>query len=504
MRALPVLVLARMLLRFFSRRVLRVGVLRSGPVRAVALVGVALLLATCAVAAYVFLAPLAGDERAWDLLFTVSTVSALLWVQVGFLLVKVLFLNAGGLLRLSHQLPVTHRERAAAFLLYEAAMTGLVAGAGFFAVATASVVLLGPAGLLRLLEALVLPMLLAYLLLTVVHLGLARACSALGLRRLQGVVLVLVLFGLLLGYTALMPRLTAEATAVYLHGVRDVTPLTVLPWLHREAGPAGMLAAAAAAAALLAVLALALSPREPAPSRRFAAVRLGRLGRHVDAGTWFVLRSTQTWLAATVAVVLYAYLAVTGTGNPVWALGVASMSGLYQFAATRPLRTLPGARRTPAQVYAGLLRSQCVALAALVVPGAVLAVAAGLAGPAAAATAALGCLSGALVTVGIGIVFPAENDNPFSVFIGLGLTAALLAVVGLGLGLLHLPRPASAAVVVAVAALFVWYGVQGIRIDESRRRHEEGSAGRQQRRGSRGADDGARGGHHPLPHVHHV
>ncbi len=105
MRLRSSLVLARMLLRFFLRRVSRMGVLRSTPVKVLALAMVATILVTGAIAAYFFLEPMTSEAKVWGLLFEMSTVSVVLWVQIAFLLVKILFLNAAGMLELSFSCP---------------------------------------------------------------------------------------------------------------------------------------------------------------------------------------------------------------------------------------------------------------------------------------------------------------------------------------------------------------------------------------------------------------
>ena len=100
MRLSHAIALARMLLLFFSRRVLRAGVLRSTPIRILAVVGAVALLAIASAAAYYFLQPVAEDTAVWHLLFDAATVSLVLWAQIAFLLVKTLFLNAEGILEL--------------------------------------------------------------------------------------------------------------------------------------------------------------------------------------------------------------------------------------------------------------------------------------------------------------------------------------------------------------------------------------------------------------------
>lgn len=81
MRPYPMTLLVRMLLLFFTRRVLSLGVLRSATVRWLAAGGCAALTATCTVAAYRFLDTAAQGSGVWTLLFRLVTVSVVVWVQ---------------------------------------------------------------------------------------------------------------------------------------------------------------------------------------------------------------------------------------------------------------------------------------------------------------------------------------------------------------------------------------------------------------------------------------
>ena len=126
MRLSRSLVLARMLLRYVGRRVLRAGVLASRPVRLTVAAALVVLLAAAVAGAVAFLEPLTEEPEAWDLLLDVTSVSTVLWCLAAAVLVKTLFLNAEGMLTLTFALPVTNRERAAAFVLYEAAMSAAV------------------------------------------------------------------------------------------------------------------------------------------------------------------------------------------------------------------------------------------------------------------------------------------------------------------------------------------------------------------------------------------
>ncbi|MGW3508223.1 hypothetical protein [Streptomyces sp. NPDC000994] len=497
-------VLARMLLVFFRRRVLRVGVLRSTPVRVFAVSVAALLLGAMCTAAYFFLKPLAGDMAVWRLLFDTSTVSLILWVQVAFLLVKVLFINAEGMLQLSYQLPVTNRERSAAFLMYEAAMTGIVAGAGLISLMVSALLLLGPSAVAYVTASVVLPTILTYLALSVLYQLLARAWALVGLRRISNVLSVLALFALLAVYSVQMKAMIPALSQAYLNKETRFVWVTSVSWAWHRYGALWAFAAAVLLMTALVALTLVLAPNQHVRQSRYVNVRAGRrLSSALRPYDWCLLRSSQTVAGAAMAVALFIYLLLRPATNPMWSFTVLSLGGLYQFTATQPLRMLPGASEPAWRTYGRLVKAQVVLLAVFAVPGLgiVLSVDPHLftqSGP-----ALLGCLGGAVMTTCISIVFPAEKDNPFSVFLGLSVVTVVLALSAIGLGMLSLPPWALAGCLAVATVLFVLYAVQGIETSESRRRNETGTVGHEVRRRRRPADPGDRSGDTTGPHVLH-
>ncbi|MCK5891580.1 MAG: hypothetical protein P1U38_08595 [Aeromicrobium sp.] len=502
MRLSRSLVLAHLLLRYVGRRVLRAGVLASRPIRMAVGTALLALLAAAVAGAVTFLEPLRSEPAAWDLLLDVTTVSTVLWCLAAAVLVKTLFLNAEGMLSLTFALPVTNRERAAAFVLYEAAMSAAVVTAGVCSLSIASLIVRGPRGLVPLVEAVALPALLTYVTVSLAHHVLTRLLTLAGLRRTQPAVLVVLLFVLLVAYVSTVPRLTAQASAAYL----DAT--TERPWTSVVAVMAGQIGHPAAivggflTAAVLAGATIWLTPDRHVRQARFLPWRAGVVTRRLfGPHEWCVFRSFQTWLSAVLAVALLLALCARPVVHPLWSLSLLSMGALYQFAATAPLRQLHGGSPSAWAAYGRLVRAQALLWLTAAVPAAAVTVAArpelagGLAVPAAAS------LAGAVVALGIGIIFPAEDDNPFSIFVGVSLTAALLALLGLGVGVLRLPAAAAAASAAATLALFVIYSVLGIAASASRSRHEEGPRPRQQPGRSRAADPRAQHRDPAVPHV---
>jgi hypothetical protein len=503
MRLAHSVALARMLLLFFSRRVLRMGVLRSTPVRVVALTGVAALLLICSAAAYYFLRPLAENRPAWRMVFDTSTVSLVLWAQVAFLFVKILFLNAEGLLELSFQLPLTNRERSVAFMMYEACVTGIVVVAGTISLTASALLLLGPAAVPRLLESIIFPVVLTYLALTIVYQVLARLCTLLRLRTIANILVLLAMFGLQVTYSAGMTPLVSALSENYLDGVdRRFVWVTSVSWASRRYGSIAALAGALLIVMMLTLLALLLSPSRHVRHSRYVNVPVGPwLRRTLGPYDWCLLRNSQTMVGAAVAVPLFAYLTLDPAVNPMWSLSVLSLGGLYQFAATQPLRVLVGSTSSPWRTYALLIRAQVILLALFAVPALVVLGVVDQQALAKSPSALAGCFAGAILSSCIGIVFPAEKDNPFSVFIGLSLTGVVLGLTAIGLGILQLPASAVLGSLVGALALSIWYAVHGIEVSESRRRNEKGTTGSELRRRVRGTDLGDRSDGPALSYV---
>lgn len=495
-------VLARMLLVFFRRRVLRVGVLRSTSVRVFAVSAAALLLGVMCVSAYLFLRPVGRDSAVWRLLFDTSTVSLVLWVQIAFLLVKVLFINAEGMLQLSYQLPVTNRERSTAFLMYEAAMTGVVAGVGLISLAVSALLVLGPSALPFITASVILPVALTYLTLSVLYQLLTRLWAMVGLRRISSVLSVLALFALLAVYSVQMKTFFGDLSTAYLTKRPHHVWVTSVSWAWHRYGALPTFVASVLLTALLVAIALALAPNQHVRQSRYLTLWASRRpNRLLSPYDRCLLRSSQTVAGAVMAVALFGYLLLRPSVSPLWGFTVLSLGGLYQFTATQPLRLLPGAGESAWRVYGRLLKAQVVLLAVFAVPGlGVLSLVAPDLVPQ-SGQALLGCLGGAVLTTCISIVFPAEKDNPFSVFLGLSVVAVILALSAIGLGMLSLPPWAVMGCLVGATVLFVWYAVEGIQTSESRRRNEKGTVGREARRRSRPAHAGDRGGRAVHPDV---
>lgn len=495
MRLSHALVVARMLLAFFGRRVLSVGALRLPAVRFAALGTAVVLLVALTAVARQFLLPYAADREVWDLLFATSTVSLVLWVMVAFIFVKVLFLSSDGVLELTYQLPLTNKERSVAFLLFEAAITLGVALATAVPVMTSAVLLVGPSAVGQIVTSMLAPIVVAYLALSLCHVVTTRLLSAMRTRPVADLLALLGIFALIVGYAGRMTSLMWDVTDSGVSGAL-VWP-TAIAWLAQRAGLGVALAAVLAVCAVLVVTIVHVMPSRHLRTSKYLDLRLPRrVAAHLTPYDWCLLRSQHTFIGTVVGIALFGYLLASTELNPMWSLCTLTIGGLYLFSATAPLRAMTGQRQPAWRIYLLSLRPQLLLIGAVGAPALLLTVIVGR--TEGTVVVALGALISAALTTCLGIIVPSEKDNPLAAFVGLATAAVVLTLIALGLGMLQLPVPAG---LLGATALFVVYAIEGIRQDERRRRNEEGHAGHQlgRRRDTAGA---RRGGALPVvPHV---
>lgn len=505
MRLGHALVLTRMLMRFFVRKVLSAGALRSPVVRGLLGTGAVLLAVVCTGAAYLFLRPMVDDRDVWALVLQTTTVSALLWTQCAFLFVKVLFLNSEGLLELSFHLPLTGRERAVALLAYEAVMVCLVAGVGLFSISAATVLLLGPGAVGLLLQTIVVPVLVTYGVLSLLHVGVLRTLERTRLRRVSHLVAILAVFVLMLGYSRQLSSLVGAVSQRYLRQDRSFTPLTAPTWLADAYGDLAFLVLAGVLVTALFIAVLAVTPRQYVRPSRYVKLWRGSASAraHLTPYDRCLLRSSQTWLSALAAGSVFLALCLRPVVNPVWALSLLPMGGLYLFAASEPLRAAGWDRAPAGVVYVRLMRAQLLLVAggmlvALPLTWALVPSSVPGAGPAVG-----GAVLATVLSTFIGVTFPAANDNPFSIFLGISATAMVGFILAATLGILQLDLAFLVAALVLLTAVVTAYTIIGIRLNHTRSRHEEVAADPQQRDRWAAAHGHRRSGNLALPHVLH-
>lgn len=462
--------IAGMLARYFRRRVLSVGPLRGTAVRALLAVLVAALGAVLSLAAYLFLRNAGVTAAVTDLVARLTSVSVVFWVLVLFAFVKVLFMKAGDMMRFTYQLPVGHRDRTAALVVFEAALVLAGAVAVFAPLATAFVALAGTGSVRLLAAGLLFPAITAYL---VVALGYNLLLSVLlraGVRRHTHLAALVFLTALIFGYDWSMPALVREISTDHLDGVSALHGVDGYVVLGDRHGPVAATALFVAACAVLVPGLLASAPNQYPQVRRFAKVPLPWGGSPVRPYAAALARRSETWVVATLVYVCAVALFVRGGDGYLYPIGLLVTQGIYAYTTTGPLREMPGYGRSAGAEVGLLLGGQVVAFVPLALP--VLALAA--LRPQTLPTAGvvlLGSLSGILMATVVGVLFPPDRENPFSAFVSYSVLIMAMVAVVLMFGALGLPAPVLISFAALAHVLAWYYAVAGVKSLRRKARH---------------------------------
>lgn len=328
------MVVFTLLMRFFRRTLIQYGALRSGMVRwALTALAAAWMVFSCVVA-YFFLRPLGADRDKWSMMLDLSWVSTIPWVIGVFLLVKMLFSEADGALRIVSGLPVTGILRG---LTIKASEMGVVLAAVTVSVLSISVSLLLSTGVdaigLACLH-LLLPALLLYAMLSLAWDLIGRAMRMLGLPQFASVTAICGLVAMLVGYAMLVLPLVMDIQERWLGGDDAILWATVVGDLAVRIG--GLPTGIGASALLLAVTLadVAVSPPRYREQADYLPIHCPAAGRgDITMFAAYVLRSKDTFLESILAAALAIVLCVRGdTGFATLPACIVTFTGPSQFA----------------------------------------------------------------------------------------------------------------------------------------------------------------------------
>lgn len=471
MRPSAIGLLVRFHLLFISRRVVARGVMRSRSVRwTVAGISVAAFIGYVLLSITVIRQLFTDTSLLLPLLELVG-VSSAFWVVAFYTVVKVLFLKADALTEITFTLPVTNRERAVALLLFEMLLEGAGAVWALGAFCIASALTVGPSALPTIVFGVAVPVVLGYLCLAAIQMLLERALARAGMHRSRGLVIPLMLGGLLV--TTFW--LTNEQASSYIGALLSEetapwAPQLVILRVGETSGWATAIVLSAALAVVATALLLAASPREYVPLKRFFRVLPGFFASsRFGALILLLVRSFESQFVFAVAVIAAVALPWMGWDVPPLHLMLSSFLGLYAYASSEPLRRITVHRQRPLVVYVQLIGAQTVVLAGTTILLGPLHVVGRGAVAEALLVAAFGVAT-LIITTLVGIAFPPERGNPFSVAIGALLMVLVSAVLALGINAFNFPLAVNALIITVLVALAVFYSVLGItRIEEGAR-----------------------------------
>lgn len=472
MRPASALVLVRFFLLFVVRRILSRGILRSKIARWSSAVGVCSAFVGYCLLSVAVLRQMFGGAEFIGPIVTSAAISTLFWVAVAYTVIRVLFLKGDELLQLSFSLPVTNKERTLAFGLFEALIIVIALCAAFGGLATACLLFLGPDAVSLLMTGIAMPALSLYLCASLAYLVIERMLAALGLARLRGLVVPVVLAGILVLAFQTVNIQSQDFLRSFISGDTYVAPQLIYVWLEEEFGLLSAIGAFLAFALIAGLMIQLVSPRSYVPVKRYfkllpACLASTRFGAHFLV----LVRSFETGVVLVFIAVVSVVVWVNQLSIPPFAMLLATFQGIYTLSNSQPLRRIGPRVSTAAMDYFFLVAPQAVLLSIVAIPTAIIAAVGGTGLLTSAAIAGFGLANICMSTL-VGIAFPPEKGNPFSVLIGVVLMMVVVGALAIGLNVFNLPPYVNVAVIGAAALVSVAYGVYGIRQIERKQRYE--------------------------------
>jgi hypothetical protein len=472
MRFKSVVLLSRLFWLFIVRRVLGRGLLASPAARLSTIFLLVLAFAGFNVLSYVVIRQYLGGTGLLEPVLQVANASVGFWVLIAYTLIRVLFMKADELLKLSFNLPVTNKERTMAFALFESSLVLLMTVFVFGAFSISTVLIEGPDYIPRVLASIWFPAISTYLLLSLGYYLLERALQALRIARLRGLIVPMVLaFGLAVAF----PQTNEQSSQIaesYVLGRDYFAPALLYAKLQEAVGLwLSILILLATSAAVIPAI-VAIAPRNYVPMRRFFVFLPSRLADRTFGVYILVLfRSFETMVAISFIIIYSVFAWLEHLVFPPYVLALITFQGVYAFSNSEPLRrmvTYPG--RTVAN-YLRLVGSQGVLLMVVGIPVITISLSQGITFEACLPVLGL-CLSNILISTLVGIAFPPEKGNPFTVIMGVLLTVIVVMIVALGLNVFNFDPMISAGIFTALNMLVVFYSILGMRRMERIARHE--------------------------------
>lgn len=472
MRLKSIILLFQLFWLFIMRRVLGRGLLATPISRVSALVFVIAAFAGFSVMSYVIIRQYFGGTGLLEPVLQVANVSVGFWSLIAYTLIRVLFMKADELLGLSFNLPVTNKERTLAFALFESSIVFLMTVFVFGAFSISTVLVEGLAYIPKVLASIWFPALSTYLLLSLGYYLLERALLAFRISRLRGLIVPLVLA---LGLAVVFPYTNEQSTQIaesYVDGRDYSSPALFYSKLQEDIGLWCSLLVLLASSAAIIPAVMAAAPANYVPVRRFFALLPSQLARY-RFGTYMLVlfRSFETMVAVSFIAVYSIFAWIQHLALPPYALILITFQGIYAYSNSEPLRRMavnPG--RTLAN-YVCLAGSQGVLLIAVAIPVGAISAAQGVAWEASLPVAGF-CFSNILISTLIGIAFPPEKGNPFTVLVGMVLTVIVVMIVMLGLNIFNFIPTVNVAILAAMNLLVAFYSILGMQRMERVARHE--------------------------------
>lgn len=460
-----VLDLCGVIITFFKRKVMGLGVLRYRIFRILFLILLLSMVGGMTVLTCQLWESTGSTVEQTTIVLDVYALTGMMWTFCCFLFIKILFLKTPSFLSFACQFPVTKRETRAALLVFELLIALMV-----ILVVSAPVVLsllyqYGLSFFQRILYNILFMSTTFYLILDVIYVLMEYILQRFRITKLRGVVMLCIHTVLLIiCYVWGFNQVTESLLWGYAENA-GTSPILMFAFLSEKFGVLVAIVAYLVGVGLLAAVILSVPVETENYTNQYlklgkkSAGRIGMLPSYIRC----VTRDVDSYNYIILAYFIFALVTMMGDKNSLYAIVILSLNGMYLYVHTEGVRFLQLQKRY------SVIRDYCSLLAAQVFHAVLVSL------PMTAVYLLVfgnfkGCFTVYMVVcfsnvtmICVGILFPTKKDNPFSAILGIGSLMLFSFVILFVLFFIRMTMLGIVVVFLTITVLCVMLSLQGMR-----------------------------------------
>mgnify|MGYP000851481613 CR=1 FL=1 len=350
-------------------------------------------------------------------------INSILAVLLIYIIIKTLFSRAGALYEMTYNFPMSSKERSLAFIIFEILALSILI---FFAIGSSMTPLLlvyGQNTVRRGITSILLPMIIIYTVVLLLNAVINRILQTVRLENLSIIIQNSFLLAIVFWYNSNLFQSLQITLREDVEGKAPTFPTLIFTKIDIHAGALGVISFFLFLVIGLFILVFSIAPSMYISSNENLKTPIPFIGYRIMPYLAQYYRNVDTWLAFIGTAFIYVILINSQIFNPLVSIEPVAFLGVYAYSSTRTIRAFNTWERRGWVLYLYMLIPQLIFILALSFPAFIYDL---LSEDRTDGIYVIGALIfTSLITNFIGILFPPEKNNPFSVIIGM---IALLGV----------------------------------------------------------------------------
>ncbi|WP_333887895.1 hypothetical protein [Clostridium sp.] len=452
----------KLLCKFFERNVLSLGILKNKLFRVIVAGILILLIFSISMMVYMFFKNTDSSIGQTSIVLDIYSCTIVMWTYIIFLFMKILFIKKDSFTRFTQQLPVTHKEKNTAVLVFEVCMSllavNIIASSVVFALIARYGFVLG----FRIICDIYFMNVASYLVLELLYRLILWILDVLKIVRMRSAIIICFLSAILVLIYSIFYIRIVDMLLLNYADKKGTSILLIFTYLMDKYSFALSVTFFLCVITILCILIVIIPNNMNSSTNLF--LRLGKSKRITMLHGYFlnISRRIDTYNYLFIITFVYILSVICNVSKAYYLVLVLAVNGVYTYVQTDDLRILLVQKKySIVSDYVYLILSQTIYMSIVAVPFIIVSCICGDDFISSLLLFPLILLSVIMFTL-VGIVFPPKRENPFSVFIGfITVTMIFMAMFSVCF-ILSLGTFGKALVLFFVTIITIYYSILGL------------------------------------------